>query len=396
MSKIVFFCIPAHGHTNPTLGVVRELVSRGHQVWYYSYHMMQEKIESAGAIFVPCDDYDMEQKLSPKDTARVGKDLAFSAKILVDTTLALDDKVCADMAQLKPDCIVADSMAIWGKAVALKLGIPFVSSTTTFAFNQHSAKVIKQSVGDLIRLLLSMPKTTKQVRRLQRKGYPVENILDIIGNDDNTHTVVYTSPEFQPSSETFSDRYAFVGPSIRPAVDRIEKTKDRLIYVSMGTVNNDMMPLYKRCLSALADTGYQVIMSVGQLVSIKEFGELPEHLSVFPHVDQIAVLQQADVFVSHCGMNSVSENLYFGVPLVMLPQTAEQSGVAERVSQLGAGIKPDRSDAASILGAINSILSDSSYAQKASELAESFRRCPGAKGAADKILQVCGGAVYEA
>ena len=59
MSKIVFFCIPAHGHTNPTLGVVRELVARGHQVWYYSYHMMRGKIESAGATFVPCDDYDM-------------------------------------------------------------------------------------------------------------------------------------------------------------------------------------------------------------------------------------------------------------------------------------------------------------------------------------------------
>ena len=51
MSKIVFFCIPAHGHTNPTLGVVRELVSRGHQVWYYSYNIMREKIESAGALY---------------------------------------------------------------------------------------------------------------------------------------------------------------------------------------------------------------------------------------------------------------------------------------------------------------------------------------------------------
>ena len=84
MSKIVFFCIPAHGHTNPTLGVVKELVSRGHQVWYYSYNIMREKIESAGATFISCDDYDTEQKLSAKDSTRVGKDLAFSTKILVD------------------------------------------------------------------------------------------------------------------------------------------------------------------------------------------------------------------------------------------------------------------------------------------------------------------------
>ena len=63
MSKIVFFCIPAHGHTNPTLGVVRELVERGHQVYYYSYNSFREKIEAVGATFVSCDDYDIEQNL---------------------------------------------------------------------------------------------------------------------------------------------------------------------------------------------------------------------------------------------------------------------------------------------------------------------------------------------
>lgn len=389
MSKIVFFCIPAHGHTNPTLGVVRELISRGHEVWYYSYNIMRDKIESAGASFVSCDDYDMEQKLLPKDAARVGKDLAFSTKILVDTTLALDNKVCADMEKLKPDCIVADSMAVWGKAIAIKLGIPFVSSTTTFAFNQHSAKIMKQSVGELFKMILSMPKISKQIKRLQAKDYHINSILDIIQNDDNTHTIVYTSPEFQPCSETFSDKYAFVGPSIRPATDELEKKRDKLIYISMGTVNNDMLPLYKRCISALSDTDYQVIMSVGNIVSVDEFGILPENISVFSHVDQIAVLQQADVFLSHCGMNSVSESLYFGVPLVMLPQTSEQRGVAERVYQLGAGIKLDKSDTSSILNAINKILDDSSYKRNAMEIANGFRRCSGAKGAADKIMQVC-------
>ena len=389
MSKIVFFCIPAHGHTNPTLGVVKELIARGHAVWYYSYEMLREKIESTGAVFVPCDDYDMERKLDPKQMARVGKDLAFSTKILVETTLALDDRVCADMEQLKPDCIVGDSMALWGKAVAMKLGIPFVSSTTTFAFNQHAAKIMKRSPVELLHMILSGPKIAKEIKRLQDKGYPVRNVLDIIGNDDNTHTVVYTSPEFQPCAETFSDKYAFVGPSIRPAGEAIEKKRDVLVYISMGTVNNDLMPLYRRCIAALKDTPYQVILSVGNLVPMEEFGVLPEHISVFNQVDQIAVLQQADVFVSHCGMNSVSESLYFGVPLVMLPQTSEQKGVAERVHQLGAGVKLKQSDADSILAGIRTVLGQDSYRNCAAGLAENFRRCPGAAGAADKIMQVC-------
>ena len=389
MSKIVFFCIPAHGHTNPTFGVVRELVSRGHEVWYYSYNIMREKIESLGATFISCDDYDAEQKLSAKDATRVGKDLAFSTKILVDTTLALDDKICSEMAELKPDLIVADSMALWGKAVALKLGVPFVSSTTTFAFNQHSAKIMKQGVVDLFKMLFSMPKTSKQVKRLKDKGYPVKNILDIIGNDDNTHTIVYTSPEFQPCSETFSDKYAFVGPLVRPATDEIDKKRDKLIYISMGTVNNDMMPFYKTCISALKNTDYQVIMSVGNLVSVEDFGVLPENILVYSQVDQIAVLGKADVFVSHSGMNSVSESLYFEVPLVMLPQTQEQKGVAERVLQFGAGVKLDKMDGDSVLNAINKILSDNTYKQNVVKISDGFKRCSGAKGAADKIIQVC-------
>lgn len=390
MAKIVFFCIPAHGHTNPTLGVVRELVSRGHEVWYYSYELMREKIESAGARFVGCDAYDAEQKLTPKDGARIGKDLAFSTKILVDTTLALDEAVCREMERLKPGCIVADSMAVWGKAIAWKLGIPFVSSTTTFAFNRHSAKIMKQNPKELLSMMLSMPKIGREIKRLRDKGYPINNVLDILQNDDDTHTVVYTSPEFQPCSETFSDRYAFVGPSIRPAAHEIQKPDAPLIYVSMGTVNNDMLPLYRECVSAFADTDYQVILSVGEQVHVEDLGPLPANVSVFPKVDQIAVLEQTDAFLTHCGMNSASEALYFGVPLVMLPQTAEQGGVAERVAQLGAGYRLQKTDASSIRQAVELVLKEPSYRKCAGIIAESFRNCAGAAGAADKILQVCG------
>lgn len=389
MSKIVFFCIPAHGHTNPTLGVVRELVERGHEVWYYSYNMMKEKIETAGAKFISCDEYDTEMKLDPKDATRVGKDLAFSTKILVNTTLALDDKVCKDMEQLQPDCIVADSMAVWGKAVALKLGIPFVSSTTTFAFNQHSAKIMKQSIGELFGMIFSMPKIQKDIKRLQDKGYPVKNILDIIRNDDKTDTIVYTSLEFQPCADTFSDKYAFVGPSVRTVTEQIEKTKEKLIYISMGTVNNDMLQLYKNCIAAFKETEYQVIMSVGNLVDIESFEELPENISVYTQVDQIAVLSQADVFLSHCGMNSVNESLYYEVPLVMYPQTSEQGGVANRVLQLGAGIQLKKTTPSAILEAIEEVMDNFSYQENAVKIADGFRKCTGAKAAADKILSVC-------
>ncbi len=389
MSKIVFFCIPAQGHTNPTLGVVRELVNRGHEVYYYSYEMLREKIENVGAKFVSCDDYDMEQKLSPKDYAKIGKDLAFSTKILVDTTLALDEKVCSDMAVLKPDCIVADSMAIWGKAVAMKLGIPWVSSTTTFAFNKESAKTMKQSFGDMLKLLITMPKINKDIKRLQAKGYPIKTVLDIIQNDEHTDTIVYTSPRFQPASDTFSEKYAFVGPSIRESACEIEKTAKNLIYISMGTVNNDMLEFYKSCVEAFGNTEYQVIISVGNLVSLSTFGELPSNIEIRAQVDQIAVLKKANAFISHCGMNSTSESLYFGVPLVMFPQTKEQGAVAARTEELGAGVMLEHRTPEGILSSVETVLKNCEYRENAAKISETFKSCGGAKAAADKILSLC-------
>lgn len=389
MRNIVFFCIPAYGHTNPTLNVVQELVSRGHQVWYYSYETFREKIEQTGARFIACDAYDAEQQLKPEDTAKIGKDIAFSTKILVDTTLALDAMVCRDMEQLKPDCIVADSMAVWGKAVALKLNIPFVSSTTTFAFNQYSARIMKQSMTELFRMIFSMPKMNKDLKRLQEKGYPIRNLLSIIQNDNDTNTIVYTSKEFQPCSDTFSEKYTFVGPSIRQAEKPIKKTAEKLIYISLGTVNNVMMKFYKNCIIALKNCDYQVIMSVGNLTDISEFGELPEHINIYQTVDQISVLKEADLFITHCGMNSVNEALYCEVPLVLFPQTTEQGGVARRVSDLGAGVYLKKNDAESIKNAVEILLTDEKYRQNAAKIAQSFRQSGGAAAAADAILNVC-------
>ena len=388
MSKIVFFCIPAHGHTNPTLGVVRELVRRGHQVKYYSYEPFRAVIEAAGADFVPCDAYDAQLGLTPRDGERIGKDLAFSTHVLVETTLALNDMVCRNMASWQPDCIVADSMAAWGKAVALKLGIPFVSSTTTFAFNQESAKIMKQSFRELLAFFTAMPKINRDVRRLQATGYPVKSVLDLIQNDQNTHTIVYTSPEFQPCAESFSDKYAFVGPSVRPAREQVTKTHEKLVYVSMGTVVNDRLALYRNCIAALAGENVQVILSVGDQVDIAALGPLPENVSVYPKVDQIAVLEQADAFLSHCGMNSASESLYYGVPLLCYPQTKEQGGVAARVTALGAGIMLENPTQSAIKAAVKLLLSDTKIKANAEEIASSFHRCTGPIAAADKIEQV--------
>ncbi|MBO6046514.1 MAG: glucosyltransferase [Erysipelotrichaceae bacterium] len=376
MMKIAWFCVPAHGHTNPTLAVIKELKNAGHEIYYFSFEMFREKIENAGAYFIGCDGYDFE--MEDKDNAdRVGKDKAFAVELLVSSTLALDEMTTREIERINPDIIVSDSVAFWGKLVAMKHNIPYVSSTTTFAFNKYSAKYMKETPWDIIKMLMTMPKINKQIKRLREKGYPVKGLLDIVQNDNDTNTIVYTSKYFQPCSDTFSDRYHFIGPMIRPMTTTYEKTVDKTIYVSMGTVNKNN-EFYYNCIHALSKTNWQVI------ISMRDFDyndEIPDNIQIYDFVDQMAVLSIADVFITHCGMNSVSEGLYFEVPLVMFPQTPEQGAVAKRTEELGAGIRLPSISEDDIVSSVETILFDDSFKANAIEISKSFKAAGGAKEA---------------
>ena len=382
--KIAWFCIPAHGHTNPTLGLVKTLTEAGHQVWYFSFEEFREKIEKAGATFIACDGYDFEME-DKENADRVGKDKVFATELLVSSTLALDDMSTRLIKEIKPDVIVSDSVAFWGKLAAMKHQLPYVSSTTTFAFNRYSSKYMQESAWDIARMLMAMPRINKQLKRLRDKGYPVKSLLDIVQNDNDTNTIVYTSKYFQPCSETFSDRYRFIGPSIRPVTQPVEKTADKTVYISMGTVNQNR-EFYRNCISVLAGTGWQVIISMG--TNTDHFDDLPRNIQVYESVDQMAVLSIADAFITHCGMNSASEGLYFGVPLVLFPQTPEQDAVAKRTEELGAGVRLRSISEEDVLDALTKVISEPQYKECAGRISESFKACGGAAEAKTFLEQI--------
>ena len=371
--KIAWFCIPAHGHTNPTLGLVKALTDAGHKVWYFSFEEFRDKIESAGATFISCDGYDFEME-DKGNADRVGKDKVYATELLVSSTLALDEMTSRFVEEIRPDLVVSDSVAFWGKLAAMKHGLPYVSSTTTFAFNKHSAKYMQESAWDIAKMLITMPRINKQLKRLREKGYPVKSLLDIVQNDNDTNTIVYTSKYFQPCSETFSDRYHFIGPSIRPITKPVEKTADKLVYISMGTVNQNR-DFYRNCIHVLGQTDWQVIISMG--TNPEHYEKLPDNIQIYETVDQMAVLSVADAFITHCGMNSASEGLYFQVPLVLFPQTQEQDAVAKRVEELGAGVRLRSIFEEDVLRTLQQIIYESAYKNNAIKISESFRACGG-------------------
>lgn len=382
MSKIVFFSIPAHGHTNPTIPVVRELVNHGHEVWYYSFNEFQEKIEGAGAQFISCDAF-LPPMSAEELEKKAGKDFAALIEMVVDTTISMDEQVCRELTDFGPDCIVSDSVCFWGKLFARKLAIPFISSTTTFAFNQHTARLMKRGFKEMIGMFTGMPRINKKIKLLKNNGYEVKNFIALIQNDNFTDTIVYTSKAFQPMVETFSACYAFVGPSILATeTAAVPKGDRKKIYISLGTVLNQNADFYKNCLQAFKDEDVEVVMSVGEKTDISALGKIPDHFVIASRVDQVTVLKQADVFVTHCGMNSVNESIYFGVPMVLFPLHSEEGVVANRAAELGAGVKLKSSQPEHLRAAVNTVLNDQSFIKNTEKLAESFKQAGGFKAAA--------------
>ena len=156
-----------------------------------------------------------------------------------------------------------------------------------------------------------------------------------------------------------------------------------LVYISMGTVINDRPELYARCIEALRAENVDVLISCGNAVDVGSLGVLPENVRVLPYVDQLEVLSRADVFLTHCGMNSVSESLYMATPMLLYPQTGEQQAVARRAAELGAGVPLKDDSAEGIRAAVREVLGCAAYADAAKACSDDFRACCGAAGAAD-------------
>lgn len=386
--NIMFFSIPAHGHTNPTIEVVRALTQRGHRVRYYSFEPFRTRIEDAGAEFVSCDD---TLPPAPGDLdRRVGRDFSLLMEMVIGVTAQLHPRMEGEMRTFCPDCIVSDSICVWGKLFAQRFGVPLIVSTTTFAFNRYTAKLMKQSLRDVLLMVTGMPRVMKQLGVLEALGYEPKGVIELLQNDNETDTIVYTSRMFQSRAETFSDRYAFVGPSVAP-VARDESPKERpVVYVSLGTVLNKNQSFYRACIAALRQVRCDAVLSVGPDTDISALGPLPEHIRMYPRVNQLEVLARADAFITHCGMNSVMESLYMGVPMALFPQHPEERAVANRVAELGAGVPLRHGREKDIRDAVTKLLGEPSFMNNAGALAEDMRSCGGAQEAATFIERVAG------
>jgi len=300
-------------------------------------------------------------------------------------TLAMDAFLDAEFKTFQPDVVYTDSACFWGKLNAWKHQVPMLVSTSTFAFNQLSSQYMKHPPAEIADMIFGLPRIGRALKSMEPYGYNVKNPLTLVQSDNKTDSVVYTSRRFQPYAGSFSGHYAFVGPSVFSKVVPNKAKARPLVYISMGTVINDRPDFYGKCFEALKDLEVDVLISCGNAVDRGKLGVPPENFELQPYVDQLDVLSRTDVFITHCGMNSVSESLYMAAPMVLYPQTGEQFAVAKRAAELGAGVLLKDDSVAGIRAAVQKILDHASYREAAEACSRDFRSCSGPSGAADFI-----------
>ncbi|MBE8519504.1 oleandomycin glycosyltransferase [Amycolatopsis sp. H6(2020)] len=334
MRTIAFLNIGMHGRVNPTLPVVAELVRRGHVVSYHTSPAFSAEIEAAGAnvCFYPGGDHPLPDPPTP----------AGLVAALAGAAVELLPAVLADLRRVRPRLIVHDSACPWGAIAARELGVPAAASFTTFAFNRQVPSPTRGS-WDLLaqarpRLLESYLRARSELRRrYDTRGLPPVDL----GNIRQRLNLVFTSRAFQPAAEEFDESYRFVGASIgaRPADPEfpLDRLRDPVLYASLGTIFSAAPRLLRTFATALAPLGGTVVVSTGQ-TDPAALGPLPATVLARRFVPQPEVLARAALFVTHGGMNSVNEAMYAGVPMLVVPQGADQPVVAGRVAELGAGL----------------------------------------------------------
>jgi len=388
--KVTVFNMPTTGHVDPSLSLVAELVTRGHHVDYFLTLGYQEQVEATGATYwetpIITDSYfdEVSRQFNP---------LRLTTQLL-STTYELLPHLTRQLAEIDPAVIIYDSMCPWGNLSARLAGVPAVASMSLLEL-PPSYLLKSGQIGTALKLVprfLPWLRPYRQaLRRLQEKyPYKLPNFPDIL-NWPGDLNISYTSAQINPESKLLGSSHIFVGPPLPTDASGIEfsfvelDSERPLIYISLGTVFNNNPTFFRECIEAFSESNYQVVMSLGKRLSPAMLGDIPPNFIVRPYVPQIEILQQASLFITHGGANSVHQALCFGLPLLLVPQQLEQALVAARMAELGVGLVLRQPAASDLQSTAGRLLGDSAFRIRAADLGAGLKSAGGVIKAADEI-----------
>ena len=315
--KILFINLPYHGHVIPTIGLVHELVKAGHKVTYLMPYDWESKLQDSGADFLG---YENNPKLD---------------KQIRNAFLKAEEVIAAF------DLLIYEQFFFVGKHLAEKHGKKCVRIFTAPATNNELMRAFISSGGPMGIFRIPLIGTLWTQDCVKGLGIKLKcsNWLDEIVENPPDCNLVYTLRSFQPFAEDFSEeQFHFIGPSVYDRKEEVFPILPKpVICISLGTILKGAEKFFHACVDAFQNENVTVVMSVGRSFDIAKLGKLPENFIVKNRIPQVAVLRQASLFITHGGMNSVSEAMVHGVPMVVIPFVSDQPANARQVEKLGLG-----------------------------------------------------------
>ncbi|MBQ8827499.1 MAG: hypothetical protein IJ007_10440 [Oscillospiraceae bacterium] len=329
---------------------------------------MEEKVKESGAVFYG---YKNHRKLSEQ----IKNAYAAAESIIVNF-----------------DLVIYEQFFFLGKHLAEKYNKPVLRVFTAPVTNE---KLMKEYIASKGALAVFKHKWiarafTKDIA--QNIPMKTDNWLDEIVYNPPQLNLAYTLREYQPYEAEFSDeQYKFLGPSIyERKAEKFDfvKGENPVVYISLGTVVKGAVCFFQNCVEAFRGENADVIISVGKSFDVKRLKDVPPNIHIFNSVPQLKVLEIADVFVTHGGMNSISEALVYNTPMVVIPFTADQPVNARCVERLGIGkhLAYSESDKNSIKKSVLSVLSDNDIKNNIAKIQELISHVPGNAGGAEIII----------
>ncbi|MCY8071347.1 glycosyltransferase [Bacillus inaquosorum] len=371
--------IPAYGHVNPTLALVEKLCEKGHRVTYATTEEFAPAVQQAGAEALI---YHTSLNIDPKQIREMMEKN--------ETTLSLLKESLSILPQLEdlyqddqPDLIIYDFIALAGKLFADKLNVPVIKLCSSYAQNES----FQLGSEDMLKKIGEAEAEFKAY--LEQEQLPAVSFEQLAVPE--ALNIVFMPKSFQIQHETFDDRFCFVGPSLGKRTEQesllIEKDDRPVMLISLGTAFNAWPEFYKMCIEAFRDSSWQVIMSVGKSIDPESLGDIPAHFTIRQSVPQLEVLERADLFISHGGMNSTMEAMNAGVPLVVIPQMYEQELTAKRVDDLGLGVYLPKEEVtvSRLQEAVQAVAGDQEVLSRVKNMQKDVKEAGGAERAAAAI-----------
>ena len=350
--NILMVNLPYAGHTNPTLPLAETLVRRGHKVTYINAETFRSRIEKTGACFVPYRDFPTDLN---DQQIKCG---CFPAAYR--TAMELEEAF---------DLLIYEMFFYPGIDIARKKGIPCVRQFAQPAWSQRTF----DSASAVFRISAKLIEAQVMSRHNQKiMNIPRRSMAEAIINDRPELNIVYVPEDFQRFREDFGSDYLFTVPPQKPlgsnAVIPYRKMRRPIVYISLGSIISNR-GFCKECICAFGRKDLSVILNTGRIAP-ESLGKIPDNIYAYSFVPQTEVLENADVFLTHCGMNSISESILAGVPMVAMPFVNDQTENARRITELGIGkrVRSFPSRGKELYRAVLDVYRDDTYRKKVTEL----------------------------